>query len=369
MLGSLDGSSPRKVSSEIDSRAVLIDGYLLFVRDGVLLAQRFDPDTAQFTGEAKPLVDGLHYFRSTGNAAFAVSTTGLLAWRSARESSRLAWFDRQGTEVQLLEAGVFDEDVRLSPDGKRYAVGVVDAKQGASDVWIYDLARRSKERKTSQQLDEKAPVWGADGRTMYYRSDGGGGAPDIAQLLLAEERTVWTYRGPRVEEPQDVSKDGRWLLFVASTSSDADILVLPLNPPGPPKTFVATAFRELSPRFSPDGRRVAYQSDLSGRPEAYIKMFDGSSEPVRVSTDGGTRPRWRRDGKELFFLGLDGRLMAVDIAADGTPSAPHALFPAVGALDFDVAPDGSRFLMQVPERSEVPVHLLMNWRSRLRDAP
>lgn len=370
MLGSLDGSPSRKISAEIDSRVVFIEGYLLFARDGVLLAQPFDPDTARLTGQPKPIVEGLHYFRGTGNAAFAVSKTGLLAWRSAREPSRLTWLDRAGVEAGSIAVGVFNDDGRLSPDGKRYAVGIVDPKEGSSDVWDYDLARGGAERLTFQALDEKAPVWGADGRTIFFRSDGGGGPPDIAQLLLAEQRAVWTYKGPAVEEPQDASSDGKWLLFVDYTLTGADVNLLPLTPTGSPRSFVATPFNELSPRFSPDSRRVAYQSDVSGRPEVYIKMLGGSSEVVRVSKDGGTRPRWRRDGKELFFLGPAGRLMAVHIATDGMPSTPHALFQAAELVNFDVAPDGSRFLTQLEQRSvSPPIHLLLTWQARLHDTP
>jgi Tol biopolymer transport system component len=365
MVGSLDGAPPRRVSADFDSRAVFVAGYLLFVRDGVLLAQPFDPDKARLTGDAKPLVDDLHYFRSLGSAAFTVSDNGLLAWRSARRPSRLAWIDRSGTETGSVGTAPFLDGGRLSPDGSRLAIGIVDPKHGASDVWSYDLARGSAERHTFQLLDEKAPVWAPDGRTIYYRSDSGGGPPDIAEFRLGEERRAWVYRGGAAEEPLDVSSDGKWLLVSNSSSTGTDLNALPLKPPGPLRPLVATPFNELSPRFSPDGRWVAYQSDLSGRPEVYVRTFEGTAETRRVSKDGGTRPRWGRDGRELFFLGQAGRLMAVAMSADGMPSTPRTLFQAAGALDFDVAPDG-RFLVQLEERSADPtVHLLINWPARL----
>ncbi|HEU5163796.1 MAG TPA: protein kinase, partial [Thermoanaerobaculia bacterium] len=214
MLGSLDGSPPRKISGQIDSRAVFVDGFLLYVRDGSLLAQPFDPDEARFTGEAKPLLDGLHYFRSTGNAAFSVSRNGLIAWRSARNPARLVWLDRTGREVESIGRAAFVGDGRLSPDGTHYAVGVIDPKPGTADVWNYDLSRQSVERLTFHLHDEKAPVWAPNGTTLYYRSDGGGGPPDNARFRLAAGASDFAYKGPSVEEPQDVSSDGKSLLFV-----------------------------------------------------------------------------------------------------------------------------------------------------------
>jgi dipeptidyl aminopeptidase/acylaminoacyl peptidase len=367
IIGSLDGAPPKKVATDIDSRVVFVDGHLLFVRDGTLMAQPFDPDKARFTGEARPLVAGLHYFRSTGNAAFSVSQNGLLAWRSARRTSRLVWLDRAGMEVKSIGSGLLDPDGRLSADGNRYAVGVVDSKDGTSDVWIYDLARESAERVTFAPLDEKAPVWAPDGRTIYYRSDGGGGPPDIFRLRLGEDRGTPFFRLPGVEEPQDVSADGKWLLFVEYMSTDSDIYVLPIATPADARRFVATPFNELSPRFSPDARWVAYQSDVSGRPEVYVRPFEGSGMTTRVSRDGGRRPRWRRDGKELFFLAPGGRFMSIPMSAGVSTGAPRMLFQAVDAVDFEPAADGSRFLTQLEERStDPPVHLLINWPARLR---
>ena len=366
-IGSLDGGPTKKISSTIDSRAVYANGNLLFVRDGTLLAQAFDVDKEQFTGEPKPVVDGVYYFFNTGLAAFSVSENGMLAWRAAARSSRLAWLDRSGVEVGAIGTAWFQADGRFSPDGHRFAVGIVDPKEGVSDIWVYDLDRDSSERVMFRPLDEKAPVWAPDGRTIYYRSDGGGGPPDIFRWTSEAEGGKVYYHGPGVEEPQDVSPDGKWLLFVEGRQAGAaDIYVLPLSPSGPARPFVATQFNESSPRFSPDGRWVAYQSDVSGRPEVYVRPFEGSVVTTRLSKDGGKRPRWSGNGKELFYLAPGGRFMAVSISGGVSTAAPHMLFQAADAVDFEPAADSSRFLMQLEERSnEPPVHLLINWPSRL----
>jgi eukaryotic-like serine/threonine-protein kinase len=359
MIGSLDGSAPKKIG-DIDSRAVYADGHLLYVRDGTLLAQPLDIEKAQFKGESKPLVDGLHYFRSTGMAAFSVSRNGILVWRSARRPSRLVWLDRNGTELESIATALFDVPGRLSRDGNRYAAGVIDAKQGISDVWVYDLDRGSSERLTFDLLDQKAPVWAADGSTIFYRSDGQGGPPDIVAFRPGEPLPEIVHSGPSVEHPEDVSADGRWLLF----STPAGIFALPFDPPGDPRPVVATPFNENSPRFSPDGTWVAYSSNLSGRFEIYVKPFEGSGAATRISRDGGTTPRWSSDGRELFFFGPAGRVMSVPF--DGSFGTPQMLFQNTSAISFESAPDG-RFLIHLDERiSDPTIHLLLNWTERLR---
>ncbi|HEX7707395.1 MAG TPA: protein kinase [Thermoanaerobaculia bacterium] len=363
LIGSLDGSPSQEVGP-IDSRAEFADGHLLYVRDGTLLAHRFDVRSARLEGEGIPLVDNLHYFRSTGMAAFSVSRNGILAWRSARTPVRLAWLDRSGTEIESIHTGLYDSGGRLSPDGSRYAVGLVDARQGINDVWIYDLNRSSSERFTFDLLDQKAPVWAADGQSLYYRSDGQGGPPDILIRGLSEARSRVIHRGPSVEQPEDVSADGRWLLFTIYQGVYADIHVLNLETLET-RPFAATPFNEFSPRFSPDGRWVAFASNLSGRSEIYVRPFEGDAAATRVSRDGGTAPRWSRDGKEMYFLGEGGRLMTVPF--DGSFGNPRMLFQASDALTFEPDATGERFLVHLAEGTrEAPVNLLINWRERLK---
>ena len=364
MLGSLDGSPPRLIDS-LNSMATFVDGHLLYVRDGALLAQRFDPDEARLSGEAIPLVDGLHYFRNTGSASFSVSRNGLLAWRSARRPSRLVWLDREGAEIETVATALFDADGRLSVDGTRYVVGVYDARQGVSDLWIYDFVRGNAERVTTLLLDEKAPVWARDGSTIYYRSDGFGGPPDIIEIRQGEKEKL-LHRGPGVEEPEDVSPDGKWMLFITRRAADSDIHLLSLERPGEVHTLVATPFNENSPRFSPDGRWIAYASDVSGGPEVYVRPLEGKGGAVRVSKEGGSRPRWRGDGKELYFLAPGGGVMAMDVGDDF--GSPRVLFVASDAADLEPAPDGRRFLAQLEERTaEPPIHLMVNWTEKLRE--
>jgi eukaryotic-like serine/threonine-protein kinase len=364
-LGSLDGS-PVKPIGMIDSRAVFAAGHLLYVRDGTLLAHRFDPDRVRLIGEPKPLVDDLHYFRSTGMAAFSVSKNGILAWRSASRPVRLVWVDRNGAEIETIATNLFDDHGRLSRDGSRYVVGVIDPKQGISDIWSYDLRRNNSERLTFELLDQKAPVPGNGETTIYYRTDGNRGPPDIFALSPGRKPAL-VHAGRGVEHPEDVSPDGRWLLFTTRLPASTDIWRLPLDPSGPPQPVVATPFNETSPRFSADGLWIAYASNLSGRDEIYIKPLEGDASAVRVSRTGGSLPRWSRDGRELYYLGPGGRIFAVPF--DGAPGEPRVLFQAVDATSFEPHPDGTRFLLHVAERAGEPeVQLMINW-TALLDTP
>ncbi len=364
-VGNLDGS-PGHAIGRIHSRAVYSEGHLLFVRDGSLMAQPFNLETAQLTGEATSLVDRVNYFRNLGSGVFSVSGNGRLVWLAPPESTRLVWMDRSGMEVAQVAEGPLSGPGRISPDGKRYVGAVVDPAHGVGDLWTWALDRDSPQRLTFRLFDDRAPVWGPDGRTLYYRSDGGGGPPDIFRLEEGEGRGEMLYAGPAVEEPQDVSPDGKWLLFLNYTFAGSDISVLPLDPPGSPRRFIATPFNEWSPRFSPDGQWVAYVSNISGRPEIYMRRFSGSTQDIRVSTNGGTRPRWHKDSEELYFLAPGGRVMAAPMGADGPSETPQMLFQAARAVEFEVADGGTRFLMLLDDRrGNAEVQLLMNWRARI----
>jgi eukaryotic-like serine/threonine-protein kinase len=175
------------------------------------------------------------------------------------------------------------------------------------------------------------------------------------------------FRGPAIEQPEDVSPDGKWLLVVSYNRAVGHrIYVVPIDRPADARLFSTAPFNDASPRFSPDGQWVAYESDASGRPEIYVRPFTGGALPARISSDGGTKPRWRRDGSELFFLAPGGRLMSVPMRAGVAAGPPKLLFQVNTLVDFEPASDGTKFLAQLQERSlDPPVHLLVNWRARL----
>jgi len=346
------GSDRTSIVGPIDSRVeYAVPGYLLFVREGSLLAQPFDAASARLSGEAWPLVDRLYYFYGPANAGFSASQTGTIAYEAGRRSSRLAWYDRGGL-----------------------AVDVMDRRTGTSDVWVYELERNVPTRLTLGPSEDKDPVWSPDGRHIAFRSDRHG-PPNLYEVDVGPpggEKPLLQL--PGAQRAEDWSSDGRFLAYTESSRKTAeDIWLLPLEGLRKPVPFAQTGFDEAEPRFSPDGRWIAYTSDESGDTEIYVALRQGSSQRTRVSTGGGHTPRWRRDGRELFYLTTDDRLMAVPLrlGAMVEAGAPVQLFRfESGVFDYDVSASGGRFIASTPivATGDSPLRVIVGWPSLVRKA-
>ena len=252
------------------------------------------------------------------------------------------------------------------------AAAVEDKRTGTNDVWVFDLQRGVSTRLHSDPVDEKSPVWSADGSRVLYRSDRQG-VPDIYEIAVGvpgSERRLLEQEG--VQQPEDISRDGRFLVYSNNTQTTTpDIWILPLNGDRKPLPWLQTRFAKMSPRFSPDGQWIAYESDESGDPEIYLARTEGGGEKQRLSPAGGSLPRWRRDGKELYYVAPDGFVMAVPIVPGARleASAPVRLFHAeAGIENYDVTPDGSRFLASAPAEKvrESPLRVILNWPATLK---
>jgi Tol biopolymer transport system component/predicted Ser/Thr protein kinase len=370
-LGSLD--SPQAVSlGPVESRAEFAPGQLLFVRDGALVARPFDAKQFRWTGEARPLVERLFTFWSPANAGFSVSTNGVLAYEEGSVPARVVWLDREGREQSLVAALDQVNHLRLAPDGRRAALDILDPRTGTADLWVFDTARGVSLRLTANPMDEKRPVWSADGKRIFYRSDRNG-PPDVWEIPADGGEGKAVLEMPGSETPFDVSPDGRTLLFAeAGMQRGWEIWLLPLDGKRDPVRFRrAQPFSLNEPRFSPDGRWIAYSSDESGNSEIYVTAREGGGGTIRVSRDGGFSPCWRRDGKELFFRAPGSRILATPIAVRGDSldvGAPAELFrSAMPILDFDAAADGQRFLVsQRAKPPTPPLTVVVNWRELLR---
>jgi eukaryotic-like serine/threonine-protein kinase len=365
MAAKLDGGVPKEVGP-IDSRVLFHDGRLLFVRDGTLMAQTFDVESMSLKGDPVRIVDGVYNYTSSGVAAFAVSRTGTVVYRRPRTESALVWYDRSGMQGSELARIVLGRQAgSISPDGQRYAIGVMDPKVGSQDLWVYDLARKTSARLTYGDSDDTRPVWSADGRSLFFRSDSadGGGPPDAYRLDLGIDKKQLVVQGPDVEEPSDVSPDGKHLLIERFNETTLNDIVIASLENGTVTDFVKTPFEEGHAQFSPDGKWVAHSSAVSGRAEVQLLRFPERGSPVRVSTEGGSMPRWRADGRELFYL--SGRqIMSVEVRSSASSievSEPRFLFRSgTPVIDFDVMPDGSRFLVRGPEERSPEVYLVLN---------
>ena len=298
--------APRPVSSTI------APDHLLYARDGALFVQPFDERNARLQGEPRQLASDVHFFFGPSHAVFSASATGAIAYQTAAPPLRLVWFTRDGREVGELGAPSVVRGIRISPDGARVARDVRNNQTGSADIWIVELASGVSTRLHSDPRDEVMPLWSADGSKLIYRSDHSG-PPDVFELALAtpgSEKPIVVL--PGVQQPEDVTRDGRWLVYLSEVATTVwNIWLLPLDNPSKPIPWIQTRFNQASPRFSPDGRWIAYESNESGDPEIYVALTDGGGQKRRISPTGGRRPVWRADGKELYYAATDGAVMAV----------------------------------------------------------
>jgi Tol biopolymer transport system component len=378
-VGSLDGTEPRKLVEGETAGVVTKSGHLLFVRQRTLFAQPLDMDGLKLTGQPVAVADEVAVDTFAGIAAVAASAAGPFAYRRGGTSSQqLIWYDRAGKQLgtagQIDRAGMFNPD--LSPDGGTVAIS--RAAESNQDVWQLDVVRGIQSRVTLDDASDQVPVWSPDGRQIVFSSNRKGTFDLYRKTVASSSPEELLMASPENKFAMGFSTDGKYLMYRATMPGvNWDLLALPLD--GATRTPVPvaqTTFQEMIGEFSPDGRWVAYQSNESGSYEVYIQSFPTASVRMQVSTRGGSQPRWRRDGRELFYIGLDNRLMAVSFSIDaaGRPqaSAPIALFPtrtAGGAVpnlqkqQFAVTKDG-RFLINasVESGSESPITLVLNWR-------
>jgi Tol biopolymer transport system component/predicted Ser/Thr protein kinase len=369
--GSLDSDKTTLITDTIASRIeYAAPGYLVFGRQSTLVAQPFDQRTLRLSGQTLTLAEHVYYFNGPAMTGFSTSQTGAVSYEKLVRPSRVAWLDRAGRELETVGLSGFVGSVRLSPDGRTVAASVRDEKIGTADVWLYDLSRRLPLRLTLDEGDDKAPVWSADGAKVYFRADRFG-PPDIFEMpATSPGRDVLLLRRPGVQQPEDVSPDGRFLCFTEwSRRTNPDIWMLPLPGKGEPVPLAQGPYYEAGARFSPDGGWIAYVSSESGAREIYLRPVDGGGERIRVSSAGGEMPRWRRDGKELFYLSATGEIMAVPLrqVRGPEPGAPSALFRLEGSVrDYDVDASGQRFLVNSAQEDPAPIAVLVNWPALLK---
>ncbi|MFN2454156.1 MAG: protein kinase [Pyrinomonadaceae bacterium] len=367
---SLEGGETRPLI-QTPSRVVYASPeYLLYVREKNLLAQPFDAAALRLTGEPIPVAERLLYFNPTGWAEISVSDNGVLAYHTGQFVSRLVWLNRKGEEIGSISSPNAYEAPRLSPDGRKLAVSVADSRTGANDIWIYDLTRGTSTRFTFDNTTENGPVWSPNGQRLAFTADRGD-APFLHQKMLSDSGSGEPLVKPAggLQSACDYSADGQFIIYKDfDPKTLADLFIL--SKTGERKPFLQTPFNESSARFSPDGRFVAYVSDESGKAEVYVRFFEGSGEKWQISNTGGESPVWNRNGKELFYIGADNKLMSVPLKTDKTFEAgtPNALFAIESReKDYDVAPDGERFLFNsLTGTPPLPITVVVNWTAELK---
>ncbi len=366
-IGSLDSKETQKLVPAQTLVSYAPPGYILFVRDKTLVAQPFDLKTLKTTGEPVPLAEHIGT-DSVGLARFSVARDGTLAYRTGETGDRLVWLDRTGREVETVGDPGEYHNPDLSPSGDRLAFDLADPRTGKTDIWVRDVARGVNSRFTFGGADAFGPKWSPDGRWIAYTV--GNDLFEKAADGRGEERPL--FKSEDLKFVADWSRDGRTIAFNARAKETGwDIWTLSATGDAKPTAFRKTPFLELLPAFSPDGRLLAYMSNESGRPEIYVETFPEAGGKWQISAAGGVEPRWRADGKELYYRAPDQKMMAVEIRMEsGTLKAgvPRALF--AGRFDTGTArnrylpsPDGQRFLLVAPLGREAmtPTTVVLNW--------
>ena len=346
-------------------------------QDRALVARPFDASRLEITGEPVVLGEHVAYRTLMARAAFSVSQTGRVVYETDRTpATELQWFDRRGARLATLGGPLGYLRPALSPNEKTVAVERLDTQAESSDIWLLDTARGIPSRLTTDPASEWMPVWSPDGNQVVFTSPRG--APP--SLYLQDSRRAGAgdmlLQSNRVLHPGDWSKDGRFLVYAALDSKTQwDLWTLPMNAAAgsrqQPEPFLRTDFNESNGQFSPDGHWMAYVSDESGRQDIYVESFPVSGNRRKISANGGSQPRWRRDGQELFYVGPDGTLMAVSVTSSGTfeAAAPRPLFKTritdtgTNGMNYAVTSDGQRFLVHTitDDTPTSSMTLLLNW--------
>jgi dipeptidyl aminopeptidase/acylaminoacyl peptidase len=356
-LGTLDSSEVTRLLPQRTLARVSPRGYLLYGRQSTLFAQRFDLDHNRLTGDPVSIgsdpQSSLNQFDISGDTLVWLSGT-------VQPPGRLIWFDRDGRK--LNEIGDIRQyyQIALAPDGQRAVAGEGDSRSG-SGLFLIEFTRRIHARLTTGDSGESDPVWSPDSREVAFN---GGGV--FKRRIDQSGRT--TLLATSVSGVEDWTYDGRFVIFGLSAQN---VSALPLSGDRKPIPLIESSSMVDEPHVSRDGRWLAYSTNDTGQWEVYMQPFMRPGGRVRVSTNGGSQPRWRADGKELFYLTLDGVMMSVDTSTPANPGAPRTLFEPrfwVNPVDdqYDVTADGQRFLVIVPEGQQATrLTVLTNWASVL----
>jgi eukaryotic-like serine/threonine-protein kinase len=381
-LGDLESKS-RKLVVTVPSNVVYApSGHILFVREGSLVAQRFDAGSATVSGEEIPVGERVNFSTVNVHGAFTASRQGVLAYLSGtNQNSQLTWFDRSGRILGTLGEPATLMGPRISPDGGTVAYGRTDPQTSLAEVWLRDLKRGTDSRFTTGLPGvDGTSVWAPDGSQIgyssvhpsignFYRKAVNGSA---AEQALAPRDPDVNLGNPKVV---DWSSDNQHVLVqVREGSNREDVWAIPMNGTDKPFPILQSQASERNARLSPNGQWVAYVSDETKRDEVYVQHFPTPGNKVQVSTNGGSFPVWSRDGRELYFIGADQKMMAVDVknsTENGKTffeaGVPKALFDVRANEAFDVSKDG-RFLMPVPveQSGSVPLTVVLNWTALLK---
>jgi WD40 repeat protein len=384
-VGSVDGSSSKWLMNTDRAAVVSPSGFLLFPRQTTLFAQVFDFRKLELSGNPAPVASSPAV--STLGATGVSTTSNIVAYRSdsAGVMQQLTWLDRSGKTVGTIGGpdvlyGLYD--VELSPDGKR--VAVAGTSNGNTDVWLIDAIRGVPTRFTFDALTDDMLLWSSDGNRVVFRSNRSGVYNLYGKAATGAGTDELLLESDQSKAAHDWSPDGRFLLYRSfDPKTGFDLWILPMSGATgdkKPFPFLKTQYDERNGQFSPDGKWIAYQSDESGGFEIYVQPFPGPGGRFQISTNGGTQPRWNKNGKEIFYISLDSKMMAAPVKLSpggqslekGTPAIlfpvriAGASLPGAPREQYVVSGDGQRFLvnLEAGEGTTSPIMIIYNWKPK-----
>jgi Tol biopolymer transport system component len=367
LVAGLDSSEPRIVTDALESSVRYAPtGHLLFGREGTLMAQAFDRRRLTLDGDPVAVLSDLGEDDEASGPPFSISDTGVLVLiGGVPQQGILTWMDRTGARQGVLGEPAEYVTVALSPDGRRVASDKRDPRTGRMEIWMVDAVRGSASRFSPQDSDESDPIWSADGAWLAFAR----GRRHVFRRAVASGEEEALVTGDHRKYPTSWSSDGQSLFFFANDpATQGNIWMLPLVPDRVPVLLVGGAGMEGEGVISPDGRWLAYDSDESGRYEVYVCQLSSPDRVWKISDEGGWSPKWRRDGRELFYQAEDRpAIMAVTIDAGSAFHAerPVRLFETAEAVrGYDVASDGQRFVLNLgtsPDRAASALTVVLDW--------
>jgi len=387
-IGSLESKEKKLLFRNLSNAVYAMPGFLFFMRENTLMAQPFDSKQLSASADAVAIAQDVLVNAPYSRVVLSVSDNGIIAYGGGGKSepSRLRWLDRTGKQVGNVGDASTYANPRLSPDGTKLAVTIMDAVRGAADIWIYDLVRGGRNRLTFDTSLNYSATWSQNGNQIVFSSTRKNGFPQLyLKSTNGEGSDESLLDSDTTDRPDDWSPDGRYILYEPNPTVSS-LWLLPVSGDRKPTVFLSgdTGTFPGEGAFSRDGKWLAFTEYARGKREVYITSFPGRTGKWQVSLGGGHYPRWRGDGKELFFLGEDNAtLKAVDLDVkngvphSGTPRglfAVHLMLVSVqnrlgSAWDpFDVTADGKRFLVNSLDQPQAadPIHIVVNWDSELK---
>jgi serine/threonine protein kinase/Tol biopolymer transport system component len=374
-VSSIDKPSEKHFITKTMYNGDYADGYIFFVRDGAIQAQKIDLASYQLTGSVLRIFDKVKLESRIMYAAFSASRDALLAQEEGQVSlSRLVWYNRSGKELPDPAPADTYANLAISSDEKSIATDKTDTTNENTDVFVYDRVRASFRRLTFDSGIDAVPVWSPDrSRIAFTSSRGHNFGIYLKPVDGSQPERQLALPGGVDALPADWSRDGNNLLYLAPP----DLWVYSFADGKAREFLKATAFLKNA-QFSPDGKWVVYSSNESGRWEVYVTSFPDARGKWQVSTDGGEQPRWRGDEKEIFYLSSDAKLMAVSVDTNngfesGTPATlfqtnPREQVATTEQVVYDVSRDGQRFLVNTKydNGSAHPLSVILNWQTQMK---